>query len=295
MGIYPIEIHFLGEDDEREGSGYFFAYLPDFGLSACSATGATKEEALRNLERVEFEVALHYEESERELPKPSSLEAPQSRVEEYVRRYEAVHAKLQETLTPPPCTCGSGAHPRECVRHPQGFALHCAKMNEENQRANYEEAEAALAVAQARIRVLEEERQQIRHIYHLKEGEPEAVGISLPAWVEASRNTLSAQRDELSERILALDKVSDARIRELKDRQDRLRKFFSEAHVTGKDGTLWIEWISPEGPRLGFVLDKPGESSWFSVDPRTKLASDSGELSGTDVVRLIETFLGSLA
>lgn len=40
----------------------------------------------------------------------------------------------REALAAPaePCTCGSGGHPRECVKHPISFELHCAEISIEN-------------------------------------------------------------------------------------------------------------------------------------------------------------------
>jgi predicted RNase H-like HicB family nuclease len=65
---WPIEIHFVEEKGEP---GYFFAFLPDFGHSACSATGDTIEEALQSLELVRQEVVGYYIDSHKALPYPS--------------------------------------------------------------------------------------------------------------------------------------------------------------------------------------------------------------------------------
>ena len=63
---YPTEIHFIQEED----SGYYFAFLPDFGHSACSATGDTQEEALARLSEVKAEVVQHYLETGKAIPEP---------------------------------------------------------------------------------------------------------------------------------------------------------------------------------------------------------------------------------
>jgi hypothetical protein len=49
---------------------------------------------------------------------------------------------LEETLgvgvgdpAPPPCTCGSGAHPRPCVEHPEAYAKHIASLEDHVQYA----------------------------------------------------------------------------------------------------------------------------------------------------------------
>jgi predicted RNase H-like HicB family nuclease len=68
MTEYPINIHFVPEDD---GKGYWFAYLPDFGWSACSATGESALAALGHLRSVQGEVMQHYKEKGKTMPKPS--------------------------------------------------------------------------------------------------------------------------------------------------------------------------------------------------------------------------------
>lgn len=66
---YPIKIYYREGDDEEEG--YYVAYLPDFGFSACSAAGETEEEALKNLKEVKKFVIVTYLKDGDELPKPS--------------------------------------------------------------------------------------------------------------------------------------------------------------------------------------------------------------------------------
>jgi predicted RNase H-like HicB family nuclease len=67
---YPIEIHYVPEED---GDGYFCAFHPDFGYSACSAAGKTPETAVRLLRAVKAEVILHYIATDRELPEVGPL------------------------------------------------------------------------------------------------------------------------------------------------------------------------------------------------------------------------------
>jgi len=47
-----------------------FAFLPDFGHSACSATGDTPDEALSRLSEVKGEVVRHYLETGKAIPEP---------------------------------------------------------------------------------------------------------------------------------------------------------------------------------------------------------------------------------
>jgi predicted RNase H-like HicB family nuclease len=65
---YPVQIHWIDED---EGNGYYCAFLPDFGHSACSATGDTVEEALKSLEIVKRDVVQVYSETGGTIPEPS--------------------------------------------------------------------------------------------------------------------------------------------------------------------------------------------------------------------------------
>ena len=52
------------------GLVYYFAYLPDFGYSACSAVGDTIDETLASLIITKDEVAQHYIETGRDIPRP---------------------------------------------------------------------------------------------------------------------------------------------------------------------------------------------------------------------------------
>jgi len=67
---YSVEIHWVEEED---GDGYYFAYHPEFGYSACSATGITMTGTLSQLAGVREAVIQHYLANERELPQVSPL------------------------------------------------------------------------------------------------------------------------------------------------------------------------------------------------------------------------------
>jgi hypothetical protein len=58
------------------------------------------------------------------------------------------------------CTCGSGAHPRTCLKHPWGMHTHCEELNIENLRANLEEAEKSEELLKAEVQRLRAERTQ---------------------------------------------------------------------------------------------------------------------------------------
>jgi hypothetical protein len=54
------------------------------------------------------------------------------------------------TIEGEPCTCGSGAHPRKCRQHPNGFAAHVGQINYEcalEDRAELAEAKVASLTA----------------------------------------------------------------------------------------------------------------------------------------------------
>jgi len=55
---------------EADGTRYYFAFLPDFGHSACSATGDTVLEAIEELDLVRQDVIRYFIEAEKKLPKP---------------------------------------------------------------------------------------------------------------------------------------------------------------------------------------------------------------------------------
>ena len=56
-----------------------------------------------------------------------------------------------------PCHCGSGGHPRDCLRHPLGKALHVAEMNADNNADACEEAERERDEARAEVERLRAE------------------------------------------------------------------------------------------------------------------------------------------
>lgn len=64
---YPVAVFALPPED----GGGWFAYLPDFGHSACSATGDTRVKALHLLSKVAEEVVLLYLERDLPIPEPT--------------------------------------------------------------------------------------------------------------------------------------------------------------------------------------------------------------------------------
>ncbi len=68
---YPIMIG-TKYDGKRD---YYLAWCPDFGLSACSATGDTPEEALKLLQVVFADVHRYYVNTGRKIPSPNWPEA----------------------------------------------------------------------------------------------------------------------------------------------------------------------------------------------------------------------------
>jgi predicted RNase H-like HicB family nuclease len=65
---YPVQIHHIAEEGTP---GYYLAFLPDFGQSACSATGDTMPEAIERLSDVKRAIVQHYLDTGREIPEPS--------------------------------------------------------------------------------------------------------------------------------------------------------------------------------------------------------------------------------
>jgi len=65
---YLINVSFISDEDEP---GYYFATLPDFPWTTCSAGGETREAALEELDRVKETVFEHYLETGRSFPAPS--------------------------------------------------------------------------------------------------------------------------------------------------------------------------------------------------------------------------------
>jgi hypothetical protein len=48
-----------------------------------------------------------------------------------------------------PCTCGSGAHPRVCKKHPSGLKEHCDSLDLEGYREEFPKLEATLERVEA--------------------------------------------------------------------------------------------------------------------------------------------------
>lgn len=68
---YPITIGPKWDDEDN----YYMAWCPDFGITACSATGETIQEALDNLQDVFVAVCKHYQKEKKMLPTPTWPEA----------------------------------------------------------------------------------------------------------------------------------------------------------------------------------------------------------------------------
>jgi len=66
---YSIIIHPLSDEEED----YWYAYVLEFGSSACSATGSTIQETLELLDKVKDEVIEYYIETGKEIPEPFQL------------------------------------------------------------------------------------------------------------------------------------------------------------------------------------------------------------------------------
>lgn len=62
---YPVVMHTITDGN------CWFIYLPDFGRTACSATGDTPEEALETIKIVAQKIVRHYRDTGRELPDTS--------------------------------------------------------------------------------------------------------------------------------------------------------------------------------------------------------------------------------
>lgn len=71
---YPVMLYWI-EDQGEEPCVY--AYHPDFGHSACSATGKTVHEALGVLDSVRTALIAHYKETGMEIPKPTRIPGTQ--------------------------------------------------------------------------------------------------------------------------------------------------------------------------------------------------------------------------
>lgn len=65
MKEYSIKIEYVWE---KEGTGYWFAYIPEFGEVSCSATGSSPKEVLKELDFIKEEVIAYYKENNFKLP-----------------------------------------------------------------------------------------------------------------------------------------------------------------------------------------------------------------------------------
>jgi predicted RNase H-like HicB family nuclease len=64
---YRIEIWWVNEE---EGDGYYIAFHPEFGFSACSVPGYSRVEAIERLDQVREAVIQHRREKGKTIPKP---------------------------------------------------------------------------------------------------------------------------------------------------------------------------------------------------------------------------------
>jgi predicted RNase H-like HicB family nuclease len=68
---YRIEVCWV---DEEEGDGYYVAFHPAFGFSACAAPGDSVIEAIERLEEVRDFVILRYCEKGKMIPEPKPFD-----------------------------------------------------------------------------------------------------------------------------------------------------------------------------------------------------------------------------
>lgn len=91
---YPTEIHYVSGSEGEEG--YYIAFLPDFGFSACGAAGDTPEEALANLEDVKKFVIETYVADGDQLPSPSPSPTEVKELQQMpIRIPKHIHDKLK--------------------------------------------------------------------------------------------------------------------------------------------------------------------------------------------------------
>lgn len=57
----------------------------------------------------------------------TTIDQMKHRIDALTAERDALAAQLREG-----CTCGSGAHPRECKRHPGRFEAHCRELDAES-------------------------------------------------------------------------------------------------------------------------------------------------------------------
>lgn len=92
---YPVEVHWMDEPETK--AGYYLVFLPDFGHSACSATGESIQEALNNLAEVKQTVLQHYLESGITVPGPSGDPTRQTSLQQMPLRIPRdLHRRLRD-------------------------------------------------------------------------------------------------------------------------------------------------------------------------------------------------------
>jgi hypothetical protein len=106
------------------------------------------------------------------------------------------------------CTCGSGAHPRDCAVHPERCAEHIRELNEEQdipdeQKALYDLMLARFDESAKRIdelgRIVETQANQIRWL----EGEPTRTASKIAA-LERDNGRLNARCGELAAEVAVM-------------------------------------------------------------------------------------------
>ena len=130
LNKYPVQIHYIEEDGSEN---YFLAYNPDFGASACSATGATIPEAIANLANVRRDIIADLREKKQPIPTPSPNPFEQHtkrcsqnchHVDDFVEYYNTVKCSIDKSYA----TIGSPC------RHPFDEPLKHAVTALHNQR-----------------------------------------------------------------------------------------------------------------------------------------------------------------
>lgn len=93
---YPVITHFI--EDASESGGYYLAYNPDFGFSACSAAGDSPEEAIELLADVRGFLIDLYLEKGKPLPEPSPDPTKFDELHQMpIRITKELHSRLKET------------------------------------------------------------------------------------------------------------------------------------------------------------------------------------------------------
>ena len=106
------------------------------------------------------------------------------------------------------CTCGSGAHPRECRLHPESFRIHCAALSLEAHLDDSSEAQAAIheydqAFEAWRVARTEAARSAVRMVLGLLSELRLACGRALDATeIEQARLILAAGLADVDHKLL---------------------------------------------------------------------------------------------